>query len=101
VETFPSDISLHESFASSTIMFLRNQMSMDTEEMIRAQLVDACVIIGGMSRHGILGLKEERTHHAAGRDKTAPAQLMGGLSANKPVLPLVTGPVMSESYKGA
>ena len=33
---FPS-ISIHESFASPTSMYLRNLMSMDTEEMIRAQ----------------------------------------------------------------
>ncbi len=43
---FPT-ISLHESFASPTSMFLRNLMSMDTEEMIKAQPVDAVVLIGG------------------------------------------------------
>lgn len=43
---FPT-ISLHESFAAPTSMFLRNLMSMDTEEMIRAQPVDAVVMIGG------------------------------------------------------
>lgn len=43
---FPT-ISLHESFAAPTSMFLRNLMSMDTEEMIRAQPVDAVVLIGG------------------------------------------------------
>ena len=37
---FPT-ISLHESFSSPTSMFLRNLMSMDTEEMIRAQSVPA------------------------------------------------------------
>ncbi|KAK5124924.1 hypothetical protein LTR85_001114 [Meristemomyces frigidus] len=77
---FPT-ISLHESFASPTSMFLRNLMSMDTEEMIKAQPVDVCVMIGGC-------------------DKTVPAQLMGGLSANKPVLPLVTGPMMPGSFRG-
>ncbi|KAJ9621214.1 hypothetical protein H2203_007266 [Taxawa tesnikishii (nom. ined.)] len=77
---FPT-ISLHESFASPTSMFLRNLMSMDTEEMIKAQPVDACIMIGGC-------------------DKTVPAQLMGGISANKPVLPLVTGPMMPGSYQG-
>ena len=56
-------------------------MSMDTEEMIRAQPVDACIMIGGC-------------------DKTVPAQLMGGISANKPVLCLVTGPMMPGSYAG-
>lgn len=43
---FPT-ISVHESFAHPTSMFLRNLMSMDTEEMIRAQPMDACVMIGG------------------------------------------------------
>jgi len=77
---FPT-ISLHESFASPTSMFLRNLMSMDTEEMIKAQPLDACIMIGGC-------------------DKTVPAQLMGGISANKPVLPLVTGPMIPGSYRG-
>jgi dihydroxy-acid dehydratase len=44
---FPT-ISIHESFASPTSMYLRNLMSMDTEEMIRAQPCDAVVLIGGM-----------------------------------------------------
>lgn len=43
---FPT-ISLHESFAAPTSMYLRNLMSIDTEEMIRAQPVDAVVLIGG------------------------------------------------------
>lgn len=43
---FPT-ISLHESFAAPTSMFLRNLLAMDTEEMIRAQPVDAVVLIGG------------------------------------------------------
>ncbi|KAJ7611623.1 dihydroxy-acid/6-phosphogluconate dehydratase [Roridomyces roridus] len=77
---FPT-ISLHESFASPTSMYLRNLMSMDTEEMIKAQPLDACIMIGGC-------------------DKTVPAQLMGGISANKPVLPLVTGPMLPGSYRG-
>ncbi|KAL1893342.1 hypothetical protein Sste5346_006520 [Sporothrix stenoceras] len=77
---FPT-ISVHESFSSPTSMFLRNLMAMDTEEMIKAQPVDACIVIGGC-------------------DKTVPAQLMGGISANKPVLPLITGPMMPGSFKG-
>lgn len=56
-------------------------MSMDTEEMIKAQPVDACIMIGGC-------------------DKTVPAQLMGGISANKIILPLVVGPMMPGSFKG-
>ncbi|KAK6378830.1 hypothetical protein LTS17_006533 [Exophiala oligosperma] len=77
---FPT-ISLHEAFSSPTSMFLRNLMSMDTEEMIRAQPMDACIMIGGC-------------------DKTVPAQLMGGISANKPVLPLITGPMLPGSFRG-
>ncbi|KAL4947736.1 dihydroxy-acid/6-phosphogluconate dehydratase [Aspergillus filifer] len=77
---FPT-ISLHEGLSSPTSMFLRNLMSMDTEEMVRAQPVDACVMIGGC-------------------DKTVPAQIMGGISANKPVLPLLTGPMMPGSHRG-
>ncbi|KAI6783959.1 uncharacterized protein J7T54_001835 [Emericellopsis cladophorae] len=77
---FPT-ISLHESFSSPTSMYLRNLMSMDTEEMVRAQPCDAVVLIGGC-------------------DKTVPAQLMGGLSANKPIFHLVTGPMMPGSHRG-
>lgn len=44
---FPT-ISLHEGFSHPTSMFLRNLMSIDTE-MIRAQSVYACIMIGGMS----------------------------------------------------
>lgn len=43
---FPT-ISLHESFAAPSSMFLRNLMSLDTEEMVRAQPVDAVVLVGG------------------------------------------------------
>jgi dihydroxy-acid dehydratase len=43
---FPT-ISLHESFAAPTSMFLRNLMSMDTEEMIRGQPCDSVVLVGG------------------------------------------------------
>ncbi|KAJ5833115.1 hypothetical protein N7474_001426 [Penicillium riverlandense] len=77
---FPT-ISVHESFSHPTSMFLRNLMSMDTEEMIRAQPLDACIMIGGC-------------------DKTVPAQLMGGISANKPILPLITGPMLPGSNRG-
>lgn len=46
---FPT-ISVHESFSHPTSMFLRNLMSMDTEEMINAQPLDACIMIGGPYR---------------------------------------------------
>lgn len=46
---FPT-ISIAELFSTPTSMFLRNLMSMDTEEMIKAQPVDACIMIGGETR---------------------------------------------------
>lgn len=42
---FPT-ISIHESFASPTSMYLRNLMSMDTEEMIRARPMVTVMPIG-------------------------------------------------------
>ncbi|NIO41105.1 MAG: dihydroxy-acid dehydratase, partial [Burkholderiales bacterium] len=77
---FPT-ISLGEVFLSPTSMMFRNLMSVDVEEMIRAQPIDACVLIGGC-------------------DKTVPAQLMGATSANIPSIQLVTGPMLAMSYRG-
>jgi dihydroxy-acid dehydratase len=77
---FPT-ISLHESFAQPTSMYLRNLMSIDTEEMIRAQPMDAVVLIGGC-------------------DKTVPAQLMGAASAGVPCIQLVTGAMLTGSHRG-
>jgi dihydroxy-acid dehydratase len=77
---FPT-ISIHESFAHPTSMYLRNLMSIDTEEMIRAQPMDAVVLIGGC-------------------DKTVPAQLMGAASAGVPCVQLVTGSMLTGSHQG-
>ena len=77
---FPT-ISIHESFAAPTSMFLRNLMSMDTEEMLRAQPMDAVVLIGGC-------------------DKTVPAQLMGAASAGLPAIQLITGSMLTGSHRG-
>src|SRR5215203_6591621 len=77
---FPT-ISIHESFASPTSMFLRNLMAMDTEEMIRAQPMDAVVLIGGC-------------------DKTVPAQLMAAASADVPAIQLITGPMLAGHHRG-
>ena len=46
---FPT-ISIHESFSAPTSMYLRNLMSIDTEEMVRAQPMDAVVVIGGCDK---------------------------------------------------
>jgi len=77
---FPS-ISLGEPFLHPTSMMFRNLMSMDVEEMIRAQPMDAVVLVGGC-------------------DKTVPAQLMGALSAGCPAIQLVGGPMMTGRHRG-
>src|SRR5213595_3124934 len=77
---FPT-VSLGEVFLSPTSMMFRNLMSMDVEEMIRAQPMDAVVLIGGC-------------------DKTVPAQLMGAASADVPAVQLLAGPMMPTSLHG-
>jgi len=76
---FPT-ISLGEVFLSPTSLKFRNLMSMDVEEMIRAQPMDSVVLLGGC-------------------DKTVPAQLMGALSANLPAVQLVAGPMSTGRHK--
>src|SRR5205085_5158179 len=77
---FPT-ISLGEVFLNPTSMMFRNLMSIDVEEMIRAQPMDAVVLVGGC-------------------DKTVPAQLMGAASANVPAIQLVAGPMLPMPYRG-
>jgi dihydroxy-acid dehydratase len=77
---FPT-ISLGEVFLSPTSMMFRNLMAMDVEEMIRAQPIDAVVLIGGC-------------------DKTVPALLMGAASADLPAIQLVGGPMLPLGYHG-
>ncbi len=77
---FPT-ISLGETFLNPTSMMYRNLMSMDVEEMVSAQPMDAVVLLGGC-------------------DKTLPAQLMGSASADIPAIHVVAGPMMTSPYKG-
>ncbi|MGQ0663928.1 MAG: dihydroxy-acid dehydratase [Pseudomonadota bacterium] len=77
---FPT-ISLAEVFLAPTSLMFRNLMSIDVEEMIRAQPMDAVVLMGGC-------------------DKTVPAQLMGAISADRPAIQLVAGPMMTARYRG-
>jgi dihydroxy-acid dehydratase len=77
---FPT-VSLGEVFLSPTSMMFRNLMSIDVEEMIRAQPMDSVVLIGGC-------------------DKTVPAQLMGAASADLPAVQLLAGPMMPTSFHG-
>ncbi len=76
---FPT-ISLHESTLAPNSMKFRNLMAMDTEEMIRAQPMDAVVMLGAC-------------------DKTVPAQLMGAASAGKPAIQLIGGPQMTGRFR--
>ena len=78
--SFPT-ISVHESFSYPTSMYLRNLMAIDTEEMMRAQPMDAVVLIGGC-------------------DKTIPAQLMAAAALDMPVIVIPTGPMLTGEHKG-
>jgi len=77
---FPT-VSLGEVFLHPTSMMFRNLMSIDVEEMIRAQPMDAVVLVGGC-------------------DKTVPAQLMGAASADISAVQLLAGPMMPTSFQG-
>jgi len=77
---FPT-ISIAESFAYPTSMYLRNLMAMETEEMIRAQPMDAVIVIGGC-------------------DKTLPAQVMAAISADLPTVVIPVGPMVVGHHKG-
>jgi dihydroxy-acid dehydratase len=77
---FPT-VSLGEVFLNPTSLKFRNLMSIDTEEMVRAQPMDSVVLMGGC-------------------DKTLPAQLMGAVSANRPAVMLVGGPMMTGRHHG-
>jgi dihydroxy-acid dehydratase len=77
---FPT-ISLGEVFLAPTSMMFRNLMAMDAEEMIRAQPMDAVVLIGAC-------------------DKTVPALLMGATSADLPAIQLIGGPMLPMAHHG-
>lgn len=77
---FPTT-SLGETLLSPTSMLFRNLAAMETEELIRAQPMDAVVLLGGC-------------------DKTVPAQLMAALSADLPALLVVAGPMNTGAWRG-
>src|SRR5688572_15145616 len=77
---FPTT-SLGEVFLNPTSMMFRNLMSIDVEEMVRAQPMDSVVLVGGC-------------------DKTVPAQLMGAASADVPAVQLLAGPMMPTTFRG-
>ena len=69
---FPT-MSLGEVFMKPTTMLFRNLMAMDAEETIRANPLDAVVLL-------------------AGCDKTIPAALMGAVSVDLPTIMVTGGP---------
>lgn len=77
---FPT-MSLGETLLSPTSMLFRNLLAMETEELIRAQPMDSVVLIGGC-------------------DKTVPAQMMAAAVSDIPVILEVTGPMITNSWKG-
>ena len=76
---FPT-ISLGEMFMRPTAMMFRNLMAMDVEESIRANPMDAVVLLCGC-------------------DKTTPAQLMGAASADIPAIVVPGGPMLSGQWR--
>lgn len=72
-------LSMHEAFSHPTSMFPRNLMAMEAEEMIRAQPMDAAVLIGGC-------------------DKTVTVLLMA--SADVPAILTVMGPMTTSRHRG-
>src|ERR1700744_5893619 len=77
---FPT-VSLCEPSLFPTSMHYRNLAAIDTEAMLKAQPMDAAVLVGGC-------------------DKTVPAQLMGAASADVPAVQLVTGPMLATPFQG-
>ena len=77
---FPT-LSLGEILLSPTAMLYRNLMAMETEEMVRAQPMDAVVLLGGC-------------------DKTVPAQLMAAASVEVPAIHLVAGSMLTGDWQG-
>jgi dihydroxy-acid dehydratase len=77
---FPTT-SIGETQVRPSPMLLRNLMSMDVEESIRANPIDGVVLLGGC-------------------DKTTPAQLMGAASVDLPSIVVSGGPMLTGSYRG-
>ena len=77
---FPT-ISLGEMFMLPTTMMFGNLMAMDVEESIRANPLDAVVLLCGC-------------------DKTTPAQLMGAASADIPSIVVPGGPMLAGQFQG-
>ncbi|MDY0004267.1 MAG: dihydroxy-acid dehydratase [Polyangia bacterium] len=77
---FPAS-SWNEILTSPTTMLYRNLLAMEVEELVRAQPMDAVVLLGGC-------------------DKTVPAQLMAAISVDLPAISVVTGPMRTGLWRG-
>ncbi len=74
-------MSLSEPLLRPTSMLYRNLTAMELEEQVRAQPVDAVVLLTGC-------------------DKTTPAALMGAASVDVPAICLPSGPMLNGKYRG-
>lgn len=74
-------LSVDESFTKPTSMLYRNMLAMETEENIRSHPLDGVVLMGGC-------------------DKTTPGLVMGGITANVPMIYLPAGPMMRGNHAG-
>ena len=72
---------LSETFQKPTPMLYRNLLAMDTEEILRSYPFDGAVLLGGC-------------------DKTTPALLMGAASADRPVIYVPAGPMLTGHWRG-
>ncbi len=74
-------MSLGETMLRPTAMLFRNLMSMDVEESLRGNPVDACVLLTGC-------------------DKTTPAAVMGAASVDLPAIVVTGGPMLNGKFRG-
>jgi dihydroxy-acid dehydratase len=74
-------MSCGETLTKPTSMLYRNFLAMEAEEMIRANPVDAAVLLGGC-------------------DKSTPALLMGAISAGVPAIYVPSGPMIKGNWNG-
>ncbi len=74
-------MSVGESYTKPTSMLYRNFLAMETEETLRSNPVDGCVLLGGC-------------------DKTTPALLMGAISMDLPAVFVPAGPMLRGNWRG-
>ena len=74
-------LSVGEQLMKPTAMLFRNLLAMEVEEVIRAYPLDGVVVMGGC-------------------DKTTPAVLMGGFSANLPLIYVPAGAMRKAIWRG-